>query len=229
MNKIFLLLLMIISLSSKAEVWMVYFNRDTVAHTLEVKIDDTIQKIHLKANYSTDLTIPGKAHEAIIYSKCGKLAIKYGHKINVKNACASILGRYDVKPGFMHKPAKPVNHHYPTIAKPPPPKRKSNLMVVEEMPEFEGGAKAFAKFIRKQMKYPKQAKKMGVEGKVYLEFIVNKDSSLSDIKILKGIGLGCEEEAIRLLKKSESQWTAGKQRGKPVKVKMSVAIVFKIK
>lgn len=101
------------------------------------------------------------------------------------------------------------------------------FLMVEEQPEFTGGNKAFAKYLRKNLKYPKKARRMGIEGKVFVEFVVNKDGSLADIEIIKGIGGGCDEEAVRVLKNSP-KWIPGKQRGKSVRVKMSVPIVFRL-
>lgn len=99
--------------------------------------------------------------------------------------------------------------------------------VVEQAAEPEGGMEAFYKYLGKNLKYPKQAKKMGVEGKVYIQFVVDKDGSITDVKAIKGIGAGCDEEAIRILQESP-KWKAGKQRGRPVKQRVVVPIVFKL-
>jgi protein TonB len=85
----------------------------------------------------------------------------------------------------------------------------------------------FYKYVSKNIEYPKQARRMGIEGKVFVQFVVDKDGSLSDVKVIKGIGAGCDEEAIRVLKESP-KWTPGKQRGRPVRVRMSLPIFFKI-
>ena len=77
------------------------------------------------------------------------------------------------------------------------------------------------------MVYPIQAKRMGVEGRVFCEFIVNKDGSLAEIKVLRGIGAGCDEEAVRVLKESPT-WKPAKQRGKPVRSRFHMAIGFKL-
>jgi protein TonB len=68
---------------------------------------------------------------------------------------------------------------------------------------------------------------MNVEGKVFVQFVIDKDGSPSDITVLKGIGSGCDEEAVRVIK-NMPKWTPGKQRGRPVKVRMSLPIVFKL-
>ena len=69
--------------------------------------------------------------------------------------------------------------------------------IVEEQPSPEGGIKSFYEFVSKNLYYPAQARRMGMEGRVFVEFVVEKDGSLTDIKAVKGIGAGCNEEAVR--------------------------------
>jgi protein TonB len=78
-----------------------------------------------------------------------------------------------------------------------------------------------------KMKYPAQARRMGVEGKVFVQFVIGKDGAISDVKVLKGIGAGCDEEAIRVVQSSPS-WNPGKQRGKAVKQRYTLPIIFKL-
>ena len=77
------------------------------------------------------------------------------------------------------------------------------------------------------MNYPKQARRMGIEGKVYVQFVVDKDGSVTSVRAVKGIGAGCDEEAERVLK-SSPKFKPGKQRGRPVKVRMMMPIIFKL-
>jgi protein TonB len=100
--------------------------------------------------------------------------------------------------------------------------------IVEENPEPEGGYEAFYSFLAKELNYPKLARKMGVEGRVFVSFIVNKDGQITDIEVVKGIGAGCDVEAERVMKYAP-KWKPGKQRGRPVRVKMVVPIVFSLK
>ncbi|MCU0329208.1 MAG: energy transducer TonB [Chitinophagales bacterium] len=97
--------------------------------------------------------------------------------------------------------------------------------VVEDSAEPEGGMEAFYKFLGKNLKYPAQARRMGVEGKVFVQFVVERDGSLTDIKAVKGIGAGCDEEAERVVKEAK-KWKPGKQRGRPVRQKMVIPITF---
>ena len=99
--------------------------------------------------------------------------------------------------------------------------------VVEESAEPKGGMPAFYKFVGEKMKYPAQARRMGVEGRVFVEFVVNRDGSIVDVKAIKGIGAGCDEEAVRVVQSAPS-WKPGKQRGKPVRQKMVIPIIFKL-
>lgn len=99
--------------------------------------------------------------------------------------------------------------------------------IVEQKPLPVGGVSAFFKFFSKNMKYPNQARRMGIEGKVFVQFIVDKDGSLTEIEVIKGIGAGCDEEAVRVLLLSP-KWNPGKQRGKPVKVRMVLPIDFRL-
>ena len=102
------------------------------------------------------------------------------------------------------------------------------FLVVEEQASFPSGNKQWTKFLNKNLKYPKQATRMGIDGRVFLSFIVDKDGSLSDINVIRGIGGGCDEEAVRVLKKSP-KWNPGRQRGVPVKSRMSISVVFNLK
>ncbi|HAI76204.1 MAG TPA: energy transducer TonB [Microscillaceae bacterium] len=99
--------------------------------------------------------------------------------------------------------------------------------IVEDKPEPEGGMEKFYKYVAKELKYPASARRMGIEGKVYIQFIVDKDGTLTDVKVVKGISEDCDEEAVRVIKKAPA-WKPGKQRGRPVKVKMVIPIVFKL-
>jgi protein TonB len=97
--------------------------------------------------------------------------------------------------------------------------------IVQDMPSFPGGDGAMLSFLGKNIKYPTLAKESGIQGTVYVTFVVEKDGSVSNVKVLRGIGGGCDEEAIRVVK-SMPKWTPGKQRGKPVKVQYNLPCRF---
>jgi periplasmic protein TonB len=98
------------------------------------------------------------------------------------------------------------------------------FVIAEKNPEPVYGFGNFYQQLSKNLKYPAQAKRMGTEGKVFVEFIVNKNGEPSDLKVIKGIGAGCDQEAMRVL--ALTKWEPGKQRGKPVRVKMVMPISF---
>jgi protein TonB len=99
--------------------------------------------------------------------------------------------------------------------------------IVEDQPEFPGGMPAFYKFVGDNMKYPSQARRMGIEGRVFVQFVVDKDGTVTEVKAVKGIGAGCDEEAERVLRQSP-KFKPGKQRGRAVKVRMVLPIIFKL-
>jgi periplasmic protein TonB len=101
------------------------------------------------------------------------------------------------------------------------------FLVVEETATPKGGMAAFYKFVSDKMKYPAQARRMGIEGKVFVEFVINRDGSITDVRAIKGIGAGCDEEAVRVVQ-SAPPWNPGKQRGKPVRQRYVVPIIFKL-
>jgi TonB family protein len=96
---------------------------------------------------------------------------------------------------------------------------------VEVVPSFPGGLEAFYQFINKNTKYPRTAYQNNTSGKVIISFVVERDGSLTDVKVKRGIGDGCDEEAMRVIKLS-SPWIPGTQGGKPVRVAYSVPISF---
>jgi len=101
------------------------------------------------------------------------------------------------------------------------------FLIVEKEAEPVGGLSTFYKFIYDNLKYPRQARRMGIEGKVYVQFIVERDGSLTDIQIMKGIGAGCNEETLRVFEKAP-KWKPAKQRGIPVRVRRAMPITFKL-
>lgn len=89
------------------------------------------------------------------------------------------------------------------------------------------GLTGFYEHVRREMKYPKIARRNGIEGKVFVEFIVDKEGNLTHVRAIKGIGYGCDEVAIDAIK-SSPRWIPGKQRGQPVRMKMVLPLDFKL-
>ena len=99
--------------------------------------------------------------------------------------------------------------------------------VVEEMPEFPGGAAKMMEFIQKNIKYPMMARESDIQGRVFVNFVVEPDGSITNVTVMRGIGGGCDEEALRVVQ-SMPNWKPGKQRGSAVRCSFTVPIIFKL-
>ena len=97
--------------------------------------------------------------------------------------------------------------------------------VVEESAMFPGGQNELIKYLALNIQYPKQARVRGVEGLVYVSFVVEKDGSLTDIKLLRDIGSGCGEEAVRVVKEMP-KWTPAKLKGETVRMQFNLPVKF---
>ncbi len=118
----------------------------------------------------------------------------------------------------------------PVASAPPPPEPEEEaeeepevFVVVENMPELVGGLAE----LQRRIKYPEMAKKAGVEGRVIVQFIVDEQGNVLDPQVVRGLGAGLDEEAVRAVR--QAKFTPGKQRGQPVRVKMSLPITFRLK
>lgn len=99
--------------------------------------------------------------------------------------------------------------------------------VAENMPQFPGGDEALMQFLSKNMKYPTLAQEQGIQGRVYIQFVVNKDGSIVDVKVYKSLDASCDKEALRVVK-SMPKWSPGRSNGKPVRVKYTLPVLFRI-
>jgi TonB family protein len=126
--------------------------------------------------------------------------------------------------GFSFKYPEPDNL-YPEIDTTPPNKSGEILVVSEEPPFFRGGDEARIKYLKENLTYPEEAKQKGIQGTVFVTFVVETDGSVTDVRILRGIGDGCDEEAIRVIE-NMPRWVPGKQRGQAVRVQFNMPIRF---
>jgi len=121
---------------------------------------------------------------------------------------------------------------------PPPPKEvavvkvekpaeEEILMAVEQQPEFPGGINELMKYLHKHVKYPAAAQRAGIGGKVMLQFVVEKDGSVGQVRVVKSVGFGCDEEAVRVVK-SMPKWRPGMQNGRPVRVYYTLPVTYTI-
>ena len=105
------------------------------------------------------------------------------------------------------------------------PKDDEIFIGVEQQPEFPGGESEMRKFLNKSVNYPTAAQRGNISGRVTVQFVVEKDGSIGAVKVLKGIGFGCDEEAVRVIK-SMPKWNPGKQNGKPVRVYFNLPVTY---
>lgn len=108
--------------------------------------------------------------------------------------------------------------------------KKSNMVydVVEVMPQFPGGQTAMLKYIMENIKYPKQIMEEGIQGRVTVSFIVEKDGRVSNVRLLRSVQPLLDKEAVRVVK-SMPKWSPGKHNGKPVRVRFNLPVMFKLK
>ncbi len=107
------------------------------------------------------------------------------------------------------------------------PEPEKVFTVVEQQPEFPGGTSEMYKYLGKSIKYPSAASRANVSGRVFMSFVVNVDGSIQDVTVLKGLGFGCDEEAMRVVK-AMPKWKPGKQSGRAVRVKYNLPINFQL-
>lgn len=100
--------------------------------------------------------------------------------------------------------------------------------IVEDMPTFPGGEEALFKYLGNNIKYPQMAKEAGIQGTVFVTFVIGPDGKVRDVKVLRGIKGGCDEEAVRVVQNMPN-WKPGKQRGKAVSVQYNLPIRFTLK
>lgn len=120
-----------------------------------------------------------------------------------------------------------------TFVPPPPPKPKQEeateeiFVVVEEQPEFPGGNAAMMKFLGDNIRYPVIAQENGIQGRVICNFVVERDGSITDVQVVRGVDPSLDREAIRVIQQMP-RWKAGKQRGAPVRVRFTLPVVFRL-
>lgn len=108
------------------------------------------------------------------------------------------------------------------------PEEGKVFTVVEEMPNFPGGEEKLFEYLQKNIKYPPVARENGIQGRVYVTFVVDKDGKIKEAKVLRGIGGGCDEEALRVVR-SMPDWKAGRQNGRNVQVQYNLPVNFSLK
>ncbi len=136
------------------------------------------------------------------------------------------------KEGVKDRTVEAVRSEIAVAAPPPPPAPKPEVAtkvfdVVEEMPSFPGGNAALMSYLNSNTKYPVVAQENGVQGRVIISFVVERDGSISDVKVARSVDPSLDREAQRVVK-SMPRWTPGKQNGQTVRVKYTVPVVFRL-
>ncbi len=121
---------------------------------------------------------------------------------------------------------RPAPSTAPAVAPPMAPAAATVYHVAEEMPAFAGGPAAFQKFLRDKLRYPEEALRKGVSGKVHVSFTVDEQGRILDPQVVRGLGAGLDEEALRLVR-IMPWWTPGRIAGQPVRVAYTLPIVFR--
>ena len=109
----------------------------------------------------------------------------------------------------------------------PEPEEEEIFMVVEKSPEFPGGTNALYDYLRKNMKYPAICRESGITGRVIVSFTVNKDGSIVDVEVVKGVHPQMDKEAVRVVS-AMPKWSPGEQRGKPVLCRFNLPVNFRL-
>ena len=118
-----------------------------------------------------------------------------------------------------------IVEYVPVVVEEAPVQEAEIFLVVEDPASFPGGEPARMKFLQENIKYPQIAREMGIQGTVYVTFVVEPSGKLTGVKVLRGIGGGCDEEAMRVVS-IMPKWIAGKQRGQSVRVQFNMPIKF---
>lgn len=167
--------------------------------------------------------IPEKHHGKVVRSR-------FTVPINFELAKESPNSKFIVKPEGIRAILPNSKEYYDTVPETENSKgnkSSSNLHEIDQQAEFSGGTQAFGKYLQENLKYPKSAQKANIMGKVYIQFLVNKDGSASDFKTVKGISYGCDEEAMRVLK-AVPKWNSGRDKGEAVTSTLTIPINFQL-
>ena len=143
------------------------------------------------------------------------------------NKTNTAIGAFDVKGN--DEAAGEVLKAKEVIAQPEPPKEEEQKVFdyVEQMPTFPGGDAARNEFLSRTIRYPAAAEENGIQGRVVVQFVVEKDGSISNVNVVRSVDLSLDKEAIRVVK-AMPRWIPGKQNGSPVRCKFTLPVSFKL-
>lgn len=186
--------------------------------TMSFSVNENIEQPVINDNTDVDSSLS----ESTISNE---IIIKNTEYVNTKEALINIKDDYHLPKKVTPKPVGVLRN---SVSISPPIKEENEVFtIVEQSAQPLGGMIEFYQYVAQSMKYPKQARKLGIEGRVFVEFVVDKHGNLTEVKALKGIGAGCDAEAVRTISNAPP-WKPGKQRGKAVKQKIVLPISFKL-
>ncbi|MBX7125351.1 MAG: TonB family protein [Cyclobacteriaceae bacterium] len=168
----------------------------------------------------TAIDVPLTRHEV---PQPARLALPKASPEVVPDASNDPTDEIDLTPPLEADEPESVNAPQP-VEEPEDPGKV--YVIAEVAPVPAGGYGAYYDFLKRNMRYPMRARAAGIEGSVYVQFIVGTGGHPEEVSILKGIGGGCDEEAVRVIR--ATRWEAGRQRGRPVRVKMVIPVVFRL-
>ncbi len=204
----------------KSGPWVNYDEKGDVASELNFKND----LMDGEAKYYDN----GKVWRTGKYNKGVKIYIwtdydKRGKEVSVKDYGYTFVTKDDIKKG---KPDAPKDKP-PVLAE---EDLEAPLSIVEKMPSFPGGERMMMEFIQENVKYPQMEMESGIQGTVYITFVVDNVGEIEDVKILRGVsgGPGCDKEGIRVVK-SMPRWSPGVQNGRPVRVQFNLPLKFRFR
>lgn len=191
-------------------------------------IAKTILELGLKYNLMTNYT-SFIAIDEVVVNKDGKITTVKQPVPMPEGVSDAAIGYEMAELGAVNlKSAAALRHVVTVEIEEDEDEETAIFTIVENDPEFPGGMDALREFIQKNLQYPQLARENGIEGKVYVTFVVEPDGSITNIKVLRDIGGGCGAEAVRIVKLMP-KWNPGTQRGKPVRVQFNLPIEFKLK
>ena len=151
-----------------------------------------------------------------LVNRCGLILVIGSHLTGLTTACS---------PRSQTTQSGQSTHQSVTQATPQPVMDEEVFTVCEVPPRFPGGMAQFSHYIRQNLRYPEAARKAKVDGRVFVSFIVTNQGLIKDVNVLKGLGYGTDEEAVRLVQTMPA-WTPGRQAGRFVNVKYYLGIPF---
>lgn len=122
----------------------------------------------------------------------------------------------------------PTTNAAPIVVDKNPAIAQADSIVLDKNPEFKGGVKALFKYLSDNVKYPPFKREKGIEGTVYIHFMVETDGQVTNVKVARGIGGGCNEEAVRVVKSMSGMWESGLNQGVKVRMSFSLPVKFKL-